>query len=143
MQVKLWRLCFCILIIFLPGTGSWAQAATSVKNGVFSQAQVKRGQRIIIEECASCHSITLLGGEGNTPPLVGEGFQNKWNGLSLGNLFQTIYSTMPPESPGRLSKSDYVDALAFILSSNKYLPGDKELSADLEALGQIKIEPYQ
>ncbi|CAB1369856.1 c-type cytochrome [Denitratisoma oestradiolicum] len=143
MQVNLHWLCFCVLTVSLTGTGSWAHAATSVKNGVFSQAQAKRGQGVIIEACASCHSISLLGGEGNTPPLVGDGFQNKWNGLTLKDLFQKAYSTMPPESPGRLSKSDYVDALAFILSSNKYPPGDKDLSSNLEALGQIKIEPYQ
>jgi mono/diheme cytochrome c family protein len=118
-----------------------ALAQTSVKGGVYSDAQAKRGAEISGEECARCHSVSLLGGENDTPPLVGEIFQNKWNGLTLADLYEKTRATMPADSPGRLSKSDYVDVLAFILSSNKYPAGAADLKPDPESLKQIKLEP--
>ena len=44
-------------------------APRSVKSGVYSEAQAKRGEDLIYLECAKCHSATLLGGENNTPAL--------------------------------------------------------------------------
>lgn len=118
-----------------------AAAETSVKSGVYSAAQAERGLTVVLGECARCHSPTLLGGENNTPPLVGEPFLSKWNGLTLGELFEKVYTTMPSDSPGRLSKSDYADALAYILATNKYPAGEKDLATSPDSLGQIKIEP--
>ncbi len=116
-------------------------AESSVKSGVYSAAQAERGLSVILGECARCHGNTLLGGENDTPPLVGAPFQSKWSGLTLGELFEKMYTTMPSDSPGRLSKSDYADALAYILATNKYPAGDKDLAANADALKQIKIEP--
>ncbi len=116
-------------------------APPSVKGGVYTEAQAKRGQDISGEECARCHSASLLGGENNTPPLVGDEFQSRWRGATLGDLFEKMRTTMPTDSPGRLSKSDYIDVLAFVLSSNHYPPGKADLKPDLNSLSQIKIEP--
>ena len=131
-----------VLAAAFVGTAGWAQSAPkSVKGGVYSAAQAKRGEDVTLEECSRCHSASLLGGENNTPPLTGEFFQDKWNGMTLRDLFQKMYTTMPSDSPGRLSKSDYADVLAYVLSVNKYPAGPTDLKPDLDALAQIKIEP--
>ena len=111
----------------------------SVWDGVYTDDQAKRGQTIAGEECGRCHSANLLGGE-NAPELAGESFRERWNGQTLGDLFEKIRTTMPTDSPGRLSRQDYSDVLAYILSVNKYPAGSKELDKDADPLKQIKIE---
>ena len=113
----------------------------SVKSGVYSAAQAKRGEDLIYIECAKCHSATLLGGENNTPPLVGAPFQDRWKGKSLGELFTKMATTMPSDDPGRLSKREFADLLAYILLANKYPAGSEDLPATAEQLTQIVIEP--
>ncbi len=113
MRIRLLTVASVTVVIALNAGAGWAQPAPrSVKDGVFSAAQAARGEEIILTECARCHSPSLLGGENNTPPLVGEVFQKKWGGLSLDELFEKMVKTMPTDSPGRLSKTEYADALA-------------------------------
>lgn len=113
----------------------------SVKSGVYSAAQAKRGEDLIYLECAKCHSATLLGGENNSPPLVGAPFQDRWKGKTLGELFTKMVTTMPSDDPGRLSKREFADLLAYILLANKYPAGTTDLPATPEALALITIEP--
>lgn len=141
MSTRRFTVASATVVIALSMAASLAQPAPrSVKNGVFSAAQAQRGEEIILTECARCHSPSLLGGENNTPPLVGEFFQKKWGGMPLGELFEKMVKTMPTDSPGRLSKAEYADALAYILSANKYPAGALDLTADAAALAEIKIE---
>lgn len=116
-------------------------APRSVKSGVYSEAQAKRGEDLIYLECAKCHSATLLGGENNTPALVGEFFTERWKGKPLAELFTKMVTTMPSDDPGRLSKSEFADLLAYILSVNKYPAGTTDLPTTPEALSLIVIEP--
>lgn len=117
------------------------EAARSVKSGVYSEAQAKRGEDLVYLECAKCHSATLLGGENNTPPLVGKPFLERWTGKHLGELFTKMVTTMPSDDPGRLSKSEYADLLAYVLSVNKFPAGPTNLPNTPEALALITIEP--
>lgn len=140
MFVPLRWACFGVVFLSLI-VGHDGRAASSVKSGVFSEAQAKRGQDVIQEECARCHSANLLGsGENNTPPLVGEVFLEKWYTKPLGELFDKMRMTMPVDDPGRLSKTQYATALAYILQMNKYPPGPKPLPTDMNALNDITIE---
>lgn len=132
------RLLCCVILASFSQSG---HAASSVKSGVFSEAQAKRGQGIIQEECARCHSANLLGsGENNTPPLVGDVFLEKWYTHTLGEIYDKMRTTMPVDDPGRLRKSDYAAALAFILQTNNFPAGPKPLPTDMNALNQITIE---
>ena len=45
-----------------------------------------------------------------------------------------------PMLPGRLGRQQYADVISYILKSNGYPAGDKELVTDLAALKQIRIE---
>jgi mono/diheme cytochrome c family protein len=133
---------FCVVYAVLcasPAAGG--QTVTTVKNGVFSEAQASRGKGVILNHCARCHSIHLLGGENDAPALVGEVFLQKWNGNTLGALYEKMRATMPTDNPASLSKSQYADALAYILQANNFPAGQTPLPSEADALNQIAIEP--
>jgi mono/diheme cytochrome c family protein len=117
-----------------------AQEATkSVWDGVYTDEQAGRGQPLYKEHCASCHADTLMGGE-MSPPLVGGDFLSNWNGLTLGELFERIRTTMPQNKAGKLSREVNADITAYILSVNKFPAGKTELPRSTEFLKQIRIE---
>ncbi len=113
--------------------------ASSVWDGVFTEEQVTRGAAAYQRECSSCHGPALEGGD-MTPPLVGGGFTSNWNDLTLGDLFERIRLTMPLDNPGRLSRQQNVDVIAFILKGNGWPSGPTELAAEGGVFKQIKIE---
>ena len=115
-----------------------AQSAISVWDGVFTDEQVKRGQAAYQKECAGCHGSALEGGD-MTPSLVGAAFTSNWNDLTLGDLFERIRLTMPLDSPGRLSRQQNADVIAYVLKTNEWPSGASELPSDLGALKQITI----
>jgi quinoprotein glucose dehydrogenase len=127
--------------------GAWPQAAqpaegsaSSVWRGVFTEEQATRGEGVYRESCANCHGPELEGAD-MTPPLIGGSFTSNWNQLTVGDLFERIRTTMPLDRPGKLSRQQISDVIAFTLKANGWPAGSIELSRDLAALKQIKIEP--
>jgi mono/diheme cytochrome c family protein len=119
---------------------AFAQSAgSSVWDGVFTEDQVKRGAAAYQRDCSTCHGSALEGGD-MTPPLVGGAFTSNWNDLTVGDLFDRIRLTMPLDSPGKLSRQQNVDVIAFILKTNAWPSGTTELPPESGALKQIKIE---
>ena len=118
---------------------TFAQSASSVWDGVFTEDQVKRGATAYQRDCSNCHGAALEGGD-MTPPLVGGAFTSNWNDLTLGDLFDRIRQTMPLDSPGKLSRQQNADVIAFILKTNAWPSGGMELPAEAGALKQIRIE---
>jgi mono/diheme cytochrome c family protein len=112
----------------------------SVSDGVYTEAQGRRGEPIYVRECSTCHGAALKGGEGS-PPLVGSDFTAAWQGRTVGDLFDTIRQTMPapPEEPGKLSPQQTADIVAHILSVNGFPAGASELPTDLRQLRDIRI----
>lgn len=124
------------LLIALLG----AQEATrSVWDGVYTQEQAERGRPLYNQHCSSCHADTLMGGE-MSPPLVGGEFLSNWNGLTLGDLFERIRTTMPQNKAVKLSREVNSDITAYILSVNKFPAGKTELAHSAEFLKDIRIE---
>src|SRR3954467_5216444 len=78
-----------------------AQTSRTTWDGVYTEAQAARGATVYAATCAQCHGPTLSGAEG--PPLTGVDFASNWNGLSLGELFERVRTSMPPDDPSRLS----------------------------------------
>ena len=111
----------------------------SVWEGVYTEEQAKRGESVYHKECESCHAATLVGG-GGASPLTGGTFLSNWNGLTLGDLFDRIRKTMPQGTPGKLSKQQNADVLAYLLSFNKFPAGKTELSRQTEFLKEIRFE---
>src|SRR3974390_557036 len=85
----------------------------SVWDGVYTTEQSKRGEAAYAEKCASCHGAALGGGE-SAPPLTGGEFMANWSGLTVGDLFNRIRTTMPADRPGNLKRREAADILAYM-----------------------------
>lgn len=118
---------------------AFAQTSRSVWDGVYTGEQAKRGADLYSAECASCHGLSLNGGE-MAPPLTGGEFLSNWSGLTVGDLFDRIRQSMPADRPGTLSREKTADILAHILSVNQFPVGAAELDRRVETLKQIRIE---
>jgi mono/diheme cytochrome c family protein len=113
-------------------------AAKTTNDGVFTDAQVKKGSEIYGQQCASCHDAQLAG-SGTAPALAGTDFSANWKDETVGSLFERIRATMPADNPGSLQRPQVSELVAFILNFNKYPVGASELGTDFEALKTIKI----
>jgi len=133
----MYRLILLITLAFL--NFGMAAESRSIWDGVYSKAQLARGQKVYREECLRCHSENLLGGE-DSPQLVGDEFLEKWYGKTVGDLFERTRKTMPTDGPGNLSRQAYADVTAYLLSANKFPTGQKDLETDLVKLREIRIE---
>jgi mono/diheme cytochrome c family protein len=116
-----------------------AQTTRSVWDGVYTQEQDQRGEAVYSRECASCHGLALNGGE-SAPALMGGEFLSNWNGLTVGDLFERIRTTMPADGPGRLTRAQNADVIAHILSVNQFPKGRTELDTRTDVLKQIRVE---
>src|SRR4051812_49412436 len=85
--------------------------ARSAQEGVYTKDQASRGQAVYREECAKCHAENLTGADGS-PELTGPGFMSRWNGKTVGTLFEFMRKTMPTDDPGHLSMRQYSDLAA-------------------------------
>ena len=126
---------FSIGIFVVPGlTSDLLAQERSISDGVYTTEQAARGKREYTQQCATCHSTNLRGGE-MAPGLVGQTFISGWSGETLWTFADFTNATMPQDAPGNLSAQRLNDVIAFILSSNDYPAGDDELSLDLENEG--------
>ena len=131
---------FALLVVAQALAGaSQDPVKRSVWDGVYTAEQAKRGQTLYGESCASCHGTTLEGGE-MAPPLAGGQFNSNWTGLSIGDLFERMRISMPQSNPGSLSRQQYADVLAYMLSGGSFPAGKIELPREVEALKQIAFE---
>jgi S-disulfanyl-L-cysteine oxidoreductase SoxD len=97
------------------------------------------GKALYGKQCASCHGAAL-DGSGQAPPLAGADFKGDWNGQTTDDLFEKMQTSMPADRPGQLSREQNADILAFLLSSNGFPAGQKELPADAAALQKIRFQ---
>src|SRR5262245_20092779 len=107
-------------------------------DGVYSDDQAKRGADAYGKSCASCHAPDLTGLD-TAPSLTGGEFNASWNDQTVDDLFERARTTMPADAPGSLTKEQYADIVAFILSKDSFPAGQSELPADNAALKQIKF----
>ena len=111
----------------------------SVWDGVFTQEQARRGERLAVEQCVSCHGDRLTGGE-SAPPLAGELFNSTWDGVPLSDLADRIRTTMPQDKPSSLSRQQTADLVAYMLNLGTFPPGGSPLGTESSVLAQIKFE---
>lgn len=115
-----------------------ALRSPSLRDGVFSRAQVERGRTAYNAQCARCHGETLGGGE-TSPALVDARFFQVWAGRSVGQLVEYTRTTMPSDGPGRISRKRCIDIAAYVLSANGFPAGDTDLPTELDALDRLTI----
>jgi cytochrome c len=111
----------------------------AVDGGLFTDAQVIRGERLYMEHCALCHGSNLEG-KGATA-LSGETFHAKWadGKHTVDDLYYIARTSMPYSAPGKLSKQEYIDVIAYVLKVNGYRAGEQELPMIPETLRGITI----
>jgi mono/diheme cytochrome c family protein len=114
-----------------------AQQGRTVKDGVYTADQAKRGDATFHMRCSVCHGEMLEGLAG--PPLTGDTFLGPRNNQPVADLFDKIHNTMPADAPGTLEPPQVSDLVAFILQSNKFSPGRAELGTADAALKQIAL----
>ena len=133
-----WVAFFLGLIPLTAGIGS---ASAQAAGSYYTDAQADAGQRVFASQCAICHGDKLEGKVG--PALAGEQFLSvsQYQELTAGFLYKTISRQMPKNAPGSLSKTQYLDVLAYILKVNGYPAGPRQLTDDDHELKRIKIEP--
>jgi len=107
----------------------------------YTEAQASAGETVFHAQCAICHGDALQGKAG--PALAGALFLSvsQYQQLNADYLYRFMSKHMPLNAPGSLTKTQYLDALAYILKVNGYPSGRQPLTADDTRLAQIKIEP--
>ena len=114
-------------------------AATAVTSGVvlwaggqqpaaapFTAAQATAGNTAYQANCAVCHGADLSGGGG--PTLTGS-FASGWANRTTRDLISLMQNTMPPNGPGALPETDYVNIAAYIFQFNGATPGTTAMTA--------------
>ena len=112
----------------------------TLRDGAFTAEQAARGDKLYAAECAACHGPVGQGAD-QSPALNGPTFIANWSGLTLGDLMERIRTTMPQDNPGKLSRAEDSDVIAFLLKLNGFPSGKAELPKDTPTLKLIKIEP--
>ena len=132
----------CLLsAVLLLGDGALpvrviAQSAPSgpqtTMDKVYSTAQAGRGEEKFNQVCTACHLVS---------DLSGSRLREKWEGQSVGDVFDFISNSMPDGDPGSLTKDEYASIVAYLLKQSGYAAGEGELPTDTAVLSKVKIVP--
>jgi sarcosine oxidase len=98
--------------------------------GVYTQTQARKGAETYNKYCSACHTRAEHSGEA---------FRSTWGGRTTFELFDYLRTTMPSDNPGRLSRGEYTDIVAFLLQQNGMPAGPRRLSADPKQLELFRI----
>ena len=138
-------LCVAALSVAFGALGADGASETlSIRDGVFTAEQARRGQAAYTGPCDRCHGYKLDGASDDpdmlpAPPVAGPKFLRKWNGRTLASLFEYVRATMPANNPGYLSEAEVADIVAYMLSVSGMPAGDDALRPELEALASVVI----
>jgi ankyrin repeat protein len=113
-------------------------ARSTIWDGVFTDAQAKRGEDGYVRSCAKCHAEDLLGST-NAPALVGEAFFARFDRTSADDVLDVIRRTMPQEAPDTLGMPAYADIVSYIFKANGGPAGKVELPTDRAKLREILV----
>jgi mono/diheme cytochrome c family protein len=117
------------------GTYAWSALAQApgrtVRDGVFSAAQMARGKREFDSICANCHEIEELTGPG--------AYFDEAAGKTVWEVFEYIWAEMPEDEPASLDPNDYAAILAYTLSVYGMPAGADDLPIDRKSLEAIEF----
>jgi mono/diheme cytochrome c family protein len=124
--------------------GALGRETLSIRDGVFTAEQARRGGIAYTGPCDRCHGYKLDGASDDpdmlpAPPVAGPKFLRKWNGRSLATLFEYVRTTMPANNPGYLSDAEVADIMAYMLAVSRMPAGAEALRAEASALAGIAI----
>ena len=102
----------------------------STKDGAFTAEQAERGKAVYDKSCVNCHQADFY-----RERLA------RWQNKPVGDLFESVSTTMPADNVGGLLTSEYVDVLAYIFSVTGSPAGTEELTTD--NMGAVNVGPVQ
>ena len=119
-----------------PVGAAGGQPVKSVWDGIYTEAQAGRGAGVFSEKCAKCHATDLGGGD--APALISREFAMDWDGLTLAQLFDRVFTSMPQDAPRSLSREETAAVVAYILQKNSFPTGQTDLTDQADVLKQIQ-----
>lgn len=102
----------------------------STKEGAFTAEQAERGKAVYDKSCVNCHQADFY-----RERLA------RWENKPVGQLFESVSTTMPADNVGGLLTSEYLDVLAYIFSVTGSPTGDEELTTD--NMDAVSVGPMQ
>jgi mono/diheme cytochrome c family protein len=103
----------------------------TVREGVFSVAQVERGRDSFTWICMDCHEIEEFTGV--------SAYLEEMEGKQLWEIFEYIWAEMPEDNPASLEPDEYADVLAYVLSVYGLPAGDADMPTDRATLEAITL----
>ncbi len=135
-QGKTYHRLICCGVLAAGALAAWAafgqaDSARTIRDGVFSAAQVQRGRVLFETICMNCHEIEEFTGAG--------AYLEEVEGRPLWDTFEYVWAEMPEDDPASLEPEDYADVLAYIFSVYGLPTGEADLPIDQRALEAILI----
>ena len=136
------RLAVLVLAVVALAAADVTAQGPTVWDGVYTEAQARRGEPVYEAECSECHGPGMEGID-MAPALAGGDFVWIWDGLNLGDLFERIRISMPQADPTSVSRAQKAEILAYMLEMSGYPPGDTEISTRARDLERITFHALQ
>jgi mono/diheme cytochrome c family protein len=111
-----------LTLISMIGVVTLSAAVASgrtTKDGAFTAEQAERGKTVYDKSCVNCHQADFYRER-----------LTRWQNKPVGQLFESVSTTMPADNVGGLLTSEYVDVLAYIFSVTGSPAGSEELTTD-------------
>jgi S-disulfanyl-L-cysteine oxidoreductase SoxD len=121
-----------------PRPAPHVPVAKTTWDSVYSDSQATRGDTLYKNTCAKCHGANLAGTD-SAAELSGKSFLGNWDGLTLDQLYDKVYTSMPPDNPKSVPRGQLADILAYVLSQNHFPAGKQPLSESMDQLKDITL----
>jgi quinoprotein glucose dehydrogenase len=103
----------------------------TTKDKVFTKEQAARGADLYAKSCDRCHDPAKVApGKKPGPPTIGAKFLDNWQDKTLGELYGTIFNTMPGDGVLILTADQTLDLVAYLLQANGFPAGEAPLKND-------------
>jgi cytochrome c5 len=113
----------------------------TTRDKVYSKEQAARGATLYAKHCERCHDPAKVPeGKKPGPPTIGPKFLDAWQDRNLGELFSTIFTTMPSDGSTTLSVDETLDAVAHLLKANGFPEGATPLKNDDEMKAVVIVK---
>jgi mono/diheme cytochrome c family protein len=130
-SVRLLGAAIAVVAATALAAGAFGQQQRTVRDGVFSAAQVTQGKRLFGSICADCHEITEFTDAG--------AYLEQQEGKTVWEAFEYIWTEMPEDDPASLDPKQYAAVLAYALSAYGLPAGASDLPIDRKSLEAIRF----
>jgi S-disulfanyl-L-cysteine oxidoreductase SoxD len=126
-----------------PANAQTPAPQKTTKDKVFSKEQAARGAEMYARSCDRCHDPAKVApGKKPGPQTIGPKFLENWQDKTLGELYGTIFNTMPGDGVLILTADQTIDLVAYLLQANGFPAGEAPLKND-DAMKAVVIAPIK